>query len=281
MSEREPLVSATDVWLKFPIHYRRPDVTLRDVVAGWFARPHHEQDVDRTFWALRGISLVARPGQVVGVIGVNGAGKTTLLKVLGAICAPDRGAVHARGKVSCLLAFGVGFSSSLSGRENIYLSGSILGMKRREIDACVEEVIAFSELGDFINAPVQTYSAGMRGRLGFAIAAHLQPDILLLDEVLSTGDAGFQAKAGSLINRLRSERRIIFISSHSMPLIESVCTDVLWLENGTIRMRGTPDAVTSAYITEQRRLRAGTTSQAGTRQAGDREEVEAVAAGAG
>lgn len=251
----EPVVHAEDVWLRFPIHYHRADVTLREAFVRWFERRREGRRARDGFWALRGVSLTARSGEVLGIIGVNGSGKTTLLKVVGGICAADRGHVHVHGKVGCLLSFGVGFNMTLNGRENIYLNGSVLGLSRREIDRYVDTIIDFSELGDFIDAPVRTYSAGMRGRLGFSIAAHLQPEILLLDEALSTGDAGFRAKAGSIVHRLRDDRKIILISSHNMPLIRSVCTRVIWLEKGTIRAEGDPTEITRAYVEQQRQVR--------------------------
>ena len=274
MSEPDqPVLHAEDVWLRFPIHYHRSDVTMREAFVRWFERRREGRRARDGFWALRGISLTARPGDVLGIVGVNGSGKTTLLKVLGGICSTDRGHVHVQGKVGCLLSFGIGFNMTLNGRENIYLNGSILGLPRREIDRTVDTIIAFSELGDFIDAPVRTYSAGMRGRLGFSIAAHLQPDILLLDEALSTGDAGFRAKAGSIVSRLSDDRKIIVISSHNMPLIRSVCTSVIWLDKGQIRAQGDPTEITRAYVEQQREAKQaagnGKTPQDGdtTRQA--------------
>jgi len=255
----QTVVHAEDVWLRFPIHYHRTDATLREAFVRWFER---RRETRRGFWALRGISLTARPGDVFGIVGVNGSGKTTLLKVLGGICAVDRGHVHVQGKVGCLLSFGTGFNATLNGRENIYLNGSILGLRHREIDRHMDSIIEFSELGDFIDAPVRTYSAGMRGRLGFSIAAHLQPDILLLDEALSTGDAGFRVKAGSIVNRLRDDRKIILISSHNMPLIRSVCTSVIWLEKGKIQAQGDPAEITRAYVQQQREAKQASNDNA-------------------
>ena len=190
--QAEPGVRARDVWVKFLIRYHRAEVTLRETfvrLIGLLSRRSAENGQDtNVFWALRGIDLEVRPGEVVGIVGRNGSGKSTLLKALAGIYEADRGDVHVVGKVGCLLSFGVGFNPNLSGRENIYLNGSILGLPKREIDERFDEIVEFCELGRFIDAPVRTYSAGMRGRLGFSIAIHIDPDVLLLDEVLSVGD---------------------------------------------------------------------------------------------
>ena len=257
LGHAEPAIVAQDVWLKFFIRYHRAEVTLRETLIRWFDRPRAgpRSDVRRwrqEFWALRGVSVTAQAGDVIGVIGKNGSGKTTLLKVLGSICAPDRGRIAIRGTVGCLLSFGVGFNANLSGRENIYLNGSILGLSRKMIDERVAQIGEFSELGDFLDAPVKTYSAGMRGRLGFSIAAHIQSDILLLDEALSTGDEGFRAKAGSILDRFRTGRKIVIIASHNMALIRRVCTRALWLDHGSIVSEGDPEEVTRLYEAESK-----------------------------
>lgn len=256
-------IHAEDVWVKFLIRYHRAEVTLRETLVRWF---EHRRRFGRNgrsrqeFWALRGVSFSARAGEVVGVVGKNGSGKTTLLKSLSGICTADLGRVEVQGSVGCLLSFGVGFNNELSGRENIFLNGSILGLRQKMIEKHIEEIIEFSELGSFIDAPVKTYSAGMKGRLGFSIAAHLDPDILLLDEALSTGDAGFRAKAGSILDRFRSADKLVVIASHSMDLIRKVCTRTIWLDAGQIVMDGLPDEVVDAYI-EGRRPQPATTAE--------------------
>jgi len=254
MSERqavEPSVVAEDVWVKFLIRYHRAEVTLREtfvrVLGILSGRGEPNGRWRQVFWALRGVSLRAGPGEVIGVIGRNGAGKSTLLKTLAGICEADRGRVRVRGKVGCLLSFGVGFNPNLSGRENVYLNGSILGLSKREIDERYADIVEFSELGKFIDAPVRTYSAGMKGRLGFSIAIHIDPDVLLLDEVLSVGDSAFRAKAGTILDRLRDDRKTIIIATHSMELVRDTCTRAVWLEDGQIRMDGDPHAVSAAY----------------------------------
>lgn len=250
-STTEPAVLAEDLWVKFLIRYHRTEITLRETFVRAFEKFGKSTRPDsrwqQEFWALKGVNIVARPGEVVGLIGRNGCGKTTLLKSLAGILGADRGQVTVRGKVSCLLSFGVGFNPMLSGHENIYLNGSILGLSRRMIDDRIEDIVAFSELGDFINAPVRTYSAGMKGRLGFSIAVHIDPDVLLLDEVLSVGDASFRRKAGSILDRYREENKTVVVASHSMDLIRKQCTRVYWIVGGRVFMEGDPEEVTQAY----------------------------------
>ncbi len=254
MSERvtEPVILAQDVWVRFLIRYHRREVTLRETFVRLLERLRRRDGLDgrwrKAFWALRGIELRVDAGEVVGVVGPNGAGKTTLLKTLAGIITPDRGRLHVRGRVGCLLSFGVGFNPALSGRENVYLNGSILGLSRREIDQRLEAIIDFAELGPFIDAPVRTYSAGMKGRLGFSIAIHIDPDLLVLDEVLTVGDARFRAKAGSILDRFRRQNKTVVIATHNMELVRSRCTRAIWIENGRIRSDGPPHDVADAYV---------------------------------
>lgn len=246
----EPTILAENVWVKFLIRYHRTDVTLREMFVDALRSASGRNGSRRArqeFWALRDINFEARPGEVVGIVGRNGSGKTTFLKSVAGICGADRGRLTVRGKVGCLLSFGVGFNPHLSGRENVYLSGSILGLARREIDERFEDIIAFSELGDFIDAPVRTYSAGMKGRLGFSIAIHIDPDILVLDEVLGVGDAAFRAKAGSILDRFRHAEKTVILATHNMEQVRGSCTRAVWLDAGQIVMSGTPDEVVDAY----------------------------------
>ncbi|MFQ5493903.1 MAG: ABC transporter ATP-binding protein [Phycisphaerae bacterium] len=247
-----PSITAEDVWIRFMIRYHRREATIRDSLLGLIGRGDSGSDGPRrgraAFWALRGVNLTARPGDVLGIVGRNGSGKTTLLKALAGILGADRGHVEVRGKVGCLLSFGVGFNARLSGRENISLHGSILGLSEQDVDERLDRIVAFSELGEFIHAPVRTYSAGMRGRLGFSIAIHIDPDVLILDEVLTVGDASFREKAGSIVDRFRSENKTVVIASHNMELIRDVCTRALWLDGGRVRLEGTPTEITRAYV---------------------------------
>lgn len=242
---------AENVWVGFLIRYHRTEITLRETFVRLLDRlaPNGDRDGrwSQKFWALRGISLTVRPGEVLGVVGRNGSGKTTLLKTLAGILGPDRGRLEVRGRVGCLMSFGVGFNPNLSGRENVFINGSMLGLSRQQLAERLDRIVEFSELGDFIDAPVRTYSAGMRGRLGFSIAIHIDPDILLLDEVLSVGDAAFREKAGSILDRFRAAHKTVVVASHSMKLVEEQCTRAIWLDAGEIRMDGDPAAVIEAY----------------------------------
>lgn len=244
-------VTAEGVWVGFAIRYHAPESTLRGAFVkgvGRFLRRGSGQGARREFfWALQGIDVCASPGDVVGIVGKNGSGKTTLLKTLAGIWNPDRGRVSVTGVVSCLMSFGVGFRPNLSGRENVFVNGSILGLSRRQIAERLNDIIELSELGAFIDAPVRTYSAGMKGRLGFSIAVHIDPDVLLLDEVLTVGDAAFRARAGSILDRLRERQKTIFLASHNLEMIRRSCTRAIWLEKGTIRLEGPAREVADAY----------------------------------
>jgi len=195
------------------------------------------------FWAVNDVSFELRRGECLGLIGRNGAGKTTLLRMLNGLIKPDLGRIEMRGRVGALIALGAGFNPILSGRENIYVNGSVLGLTKREIDAKLEEIIDFAEIGEFINAPVQSYSSGMAVRLGFAVATSLNPDVLLLDEVLAVGDAGFRAKCYSRMAALRTKAAVIFVS-HSMEHLSRLCNSSILLEKGTVCFFGaTPLAI--------------------------------------
>lgn len=191
----------------------------------------HELRPDE-FWSVKDVSFELRRGECLGLIGRNGAGKSTLLRILNGLIKPDRGRIEINGQVGGLIALGAGFNPILTGRENIYVNGSILGLSKAEIDAKFEEIIDFAEIGEFIDAPVQTYSSGMNVRLGFAVAAVLiQPDVLLLDEVLAVGDMGFTLKCFNKIDKLIPNSAVIFVS-HSMPQVSRIATDIILLEKG-------------------------------------------------
>jgi lipopolysaccharide transport system ATP-binding protein len=210
----------------------------------------HGQRAGNSFWSLRGVTFALDQGDILGVIGRNGAGKSTLLKLLSRISLPTKGRIAMRGKVSSLLEVGTGFHPELTGMENIYLNGAILGMRRAEIDRKRDEIIAFSGIDHHIHTPIKRYSSGMKVRLGFAVAAHLEPEILIVDEVLAVGDAEFQRKClGSMRNVADQGRTILFVS-HSMNAVQGLCTKALWLEKGKVRMQGGTDEVVSAYVME-------------------------------
>ena len=210
-----------------------------------FGRSKKQPDI---LWALRDLSFEVAEGQVVGIIGRNGAGKSTLLKILSRITHPTAGNVRVRGRVASLLEVGTGFHEELTGRENVYLNGSILGMKRREIDRHFDAIVEFSGLAQFIDTPIKRFSSGMRLRLGFAVAAHLDPDVLIVDEVLAVGDAGFQKKCISTMADLRSGGRTVLFVSHNMAAVENLCSRGIWIDKGQLRMDGSSNEVIKAYL---------------------------------
>ncbi len=199
-------------------------------------------------WALRDISFDLKHGEVLGVIGRNGAGKSTLLKILSRITRPTEGYAEIHGRVGSLLEVGTGFNPELTGRENIYLNGAVLGMKKAEIDRKFDEIVAFAEVEQFIDTPVKRYSSGMYMRLAFAVAAHLEPEILIVDEVLAVGDAEFQKKClGKMGDVAKGGRTVLFVS-HNLLAIENLCEQVIWLKNGEIARQGSPGQVISNYL---------------------------------
>lgn len=199
------------------------------------------------FWALREVSLEIRRGETFGIVGRNGAGKSTLLKVISRVMRPTSGRVVVRGRVAPLLELGAGFHPELTGRENVFLNGTLLGMSTAEIDRLFPEIVEFAEIGDFIDAPLRTYSTGMGARLGFAVATARRPDILLIDEVLSVGDMGFQEKCKARIDSFRQQGTTILLIAHSPQLIREVCARAAWLDGGRGRAYGAVDAVLDAY----------------------------------
>lgn len=199
-------------------------------------------------WALKDVSFGVKQGEVVGIIGRNGAGKSTLLKLLSRITAPTHGRIEIDGRVSSLLEVGTGFSAELTGRENVYLNGTILGMKRAEVTKKFDEIVAFAGVEQFIDTPVKRYSSGMYLRLAFAVAAHLQPEILIVDEVLAVGDADFQRKCLGKMEGVADQGRTIFFVSHNMQAIARLCKRVIYLEDGQLRLDGSPHDVVKTYL---------------------------------
>jgi lipopolysaccharide transport system ATP-binding protein len=223
--------------------------TLQSPFRPWFARGASVRSAaSNHFWALSDVSLEVRSGEVLGVIGSNGAGKSTLLKILARITKPSRGVAELQGRVVSLLEVGVGFHQELTGRENIMLNGAILGMRRAEIIKKLDAIVDFSELGRFIDTPVKRYSSGMYMRLAFAIAAHLEADIVLVDEVLAVGDASFQARCLGKIGDLRREGRTVLFVSHEMEAVARLCSQVAWFEGGQVRRIGRPSDCIAEYL---------------------------------
>ena len=232
---------------------RRHD-TLRDLlseaVKSVFSRNARPPRRKETIWALKDVSFEIRVGEVVGIIGRNGAGKSTLLKILCRITEPTEGEAKIHGRVASLLEVGTGFHLELTGRENIYLNGSILGMKRAEIDHKFDEIVAFSEVERFIDTPVKRYSTGMYVRLAFAVAAHLEPEILIVDEVLAVGDIAFQKKCLGKMGAVAREGRTVLFVSHNMATMQALCQRLFLLEDGRVKLNGEPHAVISHYVSQ-------------------------------
>ena len=199
-------------------------------------------------WALRDISFDVKRGEVVGIIGSNGAGKSTLLKVISRITEPTSGRVIMRGRVSSLLEVGTGFHPELTGRENVYLNGTILGMRKKEIDRKFDEIVDFSEVEKFIDTPVKRYSSGMRVRLAFAVAAYLEPEILIVDEVLSVGDASFQRKCLGKMENVAGQGRTVLFVSDNMSAVNRLCPNSIWLDNGSLIQFRETSSVISSYL---------------------------------
>ena len=230
--------------------YRALRDTLSDAVTAPLRRLRSQPTklVDNTIWALRDVSVEVAPGEVLGVIGHNGAGKSTLLKILSRITEPTEGRAEVRGRVGSLLEVGTGFHPELTGRENIYLNGAILGMKRAEISRRFDEMVAFAGVERFIDTPVKRYSSGMYLRLAFAVAAHLEPEILLVDEVLAVGDAAFQKKCLGRMSEVAHEGRTVLFVSHNLPSIEKLCQRVIVVDGGRVVAQGDPVACIAEYL---------------------------------
>ncbi len=242
----KPILEIHDVSKKFRIrHEAQPYLSVRESLGGLFRRSSATAE---DFWALRNVSFTVNAGESVGIIGRNGAGKSTLLKVLSKITPPTSGRVIGRGRIASLLEVGTGFHPELTGRENIYLNGSILGMKKREIDRQFDAIVAFAGTEKFLDTALKHYSSGMQLRLAFAVAAFLEPEILIIDEVLAVGDAEFQKKClGKMEDVSRSGRTILFVS-HNMAAITRLCGKAIQLESGKIAASGTTEEVVQNYL---------------------------------
>ncbi|WP_242155193.1 ABC transporter ATP-binding protein [Aestuariivivens sediminis] len=210
---------------------------VKDLISNVRGNQHERLLRPKEFWAVKDVSFEVRRGECLGLIGHNGAGKSTLLKILNGLIMPDAGKVTIRGRVGALIELGVGFNPILSGRENIYNNGAILGFSRKEIDAKLEAIIAFAELEEFIDMPVQHYSSGMKVRLGFAVAAQMEPDVLIIDEVLAVGDLGFVLKCFKTIDNILPKTAVIFVS-HSMPMVNRMCNQIILMDRGNSIFQG-------------------------------------------
>lgn len=240
-------IEVHDVWKRFIIRHNRAD-SLKVKFVGLFNKRYREHQED--FWALSGIDLSVQPGEALGLIGPNGSGKSTLLRLIARTLYPTRGEIIVRGRVAPMIEIGVGFQRELTGRENIYLNASLYGLTRREVDRIYGKIVDFSELSDFIDVPVKNYSTGMYARLGFSIAVHLDPDILLIDEVLSVGDERFQKKCLERMLEFRRRGKTIVFVSHNAAAIQRLCDRACLLSHGKIKGIGDITTVLELYRTQ-------------------------------
>lgn len=233
-------VTVEHVSKRFRMYHERNDSLKSMVMRG-------KKSVHEDFWALKDVSFEVPHGTTFGLIGKNGSGKSTLLKCLAKILWPEEGAITARGKQASLLEVGSGFHPELSGRENVFLNGSILGMSRKEVARKFDEIVSFSGVGHFIDQPVKNYSSGMYVRLGFSVAVAVTPDILVVDEVLAVGDATFQKRCREKFKEMKQDGRTVILVSHSMSTVKDMCDEVAWLNQGELKMIGKTDEIAKAY----------------------------------
>jgi ABC-type polysaccharide/polyol phosphate transport system ATPase subunit len=237
------IIRVNNLGIKFKMA-KRTRTRARDLLVNL---PGNMRKTADEFWALKQVTFSVNQGDTLGVIGRNGSGKSTLLRVIAGIYPPDEGGVSVKGEVSTLFSLGVGFQPELSGRDNIYLNGVLMGLSKKQIDSIIEKIVDFAELGEFIDMPIRTYSSGMHSRLGFAIAMNVSKDIVLIDEVMGAGDAAFREKANKEMSRILGERTIVIVS-HGMPTVKKFANKVIWLDKGHIAAQGNPDEVIKQYL---------------------------------
>jgi lipopolysaccharide transport system ATP-binding protein len=243
---KDPVVRFHNVSKRFHMTSERPQTILETLIA--LLKGQRRQRRTRELWALRELSFDIARGECLGIIGRNGSGKSTLLKLVARILRPTGGQITVSGRVSALLELGAGFHPDLTGRENIYLNGAVLGLSKKEIDARFADIIDFSELAEFIDVPVKHYSSGMYMRLGFSIAIHVDPDILLVDEILAVGDQAFQSKCVDRIYQMKQRDTTIILVSHNLDMVRNLCTHLLWIEHGRLRRAGPVESVAAHYV---------------------------------
>jgi len=242
LSASEPRIRVEDVSVTY-----RTSLESAPTLKSTVLRLGRRERVVREVEALKGVSFEVPEGQVLGVVGANGAGKSTLMRTVAGILPPNSGRVEVHGRVSTLLALGVGFNRKMTGRQNVVLGGLAAGLTRDQLAAKYEEIVAFAELEDFMDMPMRTYSSGMYGRLAFAVAVTMEPEILLIDEALSVGDARFRKKSFRKMRELCGENRTILLVSHALGSIKELCDQAIWIHKGELRMWDDPDAVVDAY----------------------------------
>ncbi len=237
------MIQITNLGIRFKMEKRRRAKALVLIMA----QTRNGRRSRGEFWALRNVSLTVERGDTIGIIGRNGSGKSTLLRVIAGVYAPDEGTISVQGGVSTLFSLTAGFQPELSGRDNIYLNGVMMGYSRKQIEKIIDSIIDFTELGDFIDMPVRTYSSGMSSRLGFSIASHIDKEIVLIDEIMGAGDAAFRQKADDKMSRIIGEKTVVMVS-HSMSNIEKFANKVIWLDNGVLAAAGKPEDVIKRYM---------------------------------
>ena len=248
MSKKSIVIQFSHVSKKY-VKQRLRYGMLSEVIGGWFTRrvKHKHPSSRNVITALQDASFSVRKGEMLGIIGSNGAGKSTVLKLISRVTVPDGGVITVDGRIGALIELGAGLHPELTGRENIYLYGAILGMKRREVSDRFHDIVSFADINDFLDMPIKRYSSGMYARLGFAVAVSMQPDILLIDEVLAVGDESFQTKCFQKMRSLRDLGTTIVFVSHNLDWVSMICNRVLLLEHGRIKKDGKPHQVISTY----------------------------------
>ena len=247
----EIAISISNVSKRYRI-YDKPQDSLKQILLQPLQRysKHTQKQYYHAFWALKNINIAIPKGQITGIIGKNGAGKSTLLQIICGTVAPSEGQVHIKGRVAALLELGSGFHADFTGIENIYINAQLLGLDKHFINTKIEDIKAFADIGDFINSPIKTYSSGMLARLAFSVAVHVEPDILIVDEALSVGDAWFQHKSMAKMKALMSNNCTVLFVSHSIDSVRALCDKVLWLEHGVVKRYGNTTDITNEYMNE-------------------------------
>ena len=256
----KPIVSVRNVSKRYQVGRLLGPPSLSEALSNAVKSPFTRRNGDssqETLWALKDVSFDAQPGEVIGIIGRNGAGKSTLLRILARITKPTKGEIDIYGRLGTLLEIGTGFHPDLTGRENIFLNGTILGMKVQEIKRKFDEIVAFSEVGRFLETPVKHYSSGMYLRLAFSIAAHFEPEVLLLDEIIAVGDLAFQEKCFEKMRAVSREGRTIFLVSHNMGSIQNLCKRVFLLRSGRLCEEQEAQKVIAIYVNDKEGLESG------------------------
>lgn len=252
----DPVIEFENVSKRFSLTAGTPRSVLEGAISIFGRQKPQQQASESDLWALRDLSFRVLPGQCLGLIGRNGSGKSTALKLIARILRPTQGRITVRGRVSALLELGAGFHTDLTGRENIFLNAAVLGLSRADTENCFDSIVEFSELGDFVDMPVKHYSSGMFMRLGFSIAVHIEPDVLIVDEILAVGDQAFQKKCVGRITDLQAQGTTVLIVSHNARTVRDICTHLVWLDQGKVRAMGEMERVLPEYVAHYEREKA-------------------------